>query len=185
VAYAISRLRGLPLKQVVPLITNDTVDFASLKELLDHPEHAFGDVNVKATVQAKLHSLKQKNRDFHLRLADLRYYAADSCYGEDAQKSMLTESLSSELRYFMIAHDMPESLKGYIKPLRPLDSRYLAIASTAKSPFISLTSPQFALPVLQPSILPPSTLTHTTPSDVVPMGLSASIQSRKLTPDER
>lgn len=99
ISYAFSRLEGAAAQQVLPFIftSEQTSQFKTFDELSRCLDHAFGDPNRRVTAQAKLYSLRQRNKEFATHLAEFQTLAADSGYDSEAKKSILHRGLSVEL----------------------------------------------------------------------------------------
>lgn len=165
-SYAVSRLDGIALKQVMPRINEDTVDFTDTKTFYDFLRAAFGDPDRPATARNALLNLRQKNQDFSVFIAEFNRIAPDTGLDETSKKFALQRGLSAELQALMIHHDIPENLADYIKLLQQLDSRMRAASNFAdrRAPNSRTHQPNPALYARPGLVLP----TVVTPSPAAP-----------------
>ncbi|TKA56069.1 hypothetical protein B0A49_13695 [Cryomyces minteri] len=193
VIYAISRLEGAAMSQVLPRIkAGSKVDLDSVEDLIKLLERAFGDPDRKATAQRELRKLKQANRDFHQYLADFQHLAPESEYNEEAQKSFLMDGMCNELKSIMIGFDVPEKLDDCVALLQKLENRRKAVMVTSREPSFTPCIPRVSLPKTSssapfssytpaPSTIAPSSSV----SDSDPMDLSANRKALELVVAER
>ena len=116
-AYAVSRLTGTALKQILPLIKEDSAGFKSFTEFEKFLNNNFDDPDPKGTAQIALRSLRQKNRDFPTYLAEFNRYAPDTDYNKEALRSSLEAGISDKLKHIIIHQDRPASFEALKKSL--------------------------------------------------------------------
>jgi hypothetical protein len=124
IAYAISRLEGNALSQILPLVKSATnVDILNIDAFFKILEAAFGDPDKKGTAQRKIRSLRQTNKPFHEYLADFQRYIVDTDYNEDARLAALIEGLSQELKNMLMYIPTPRTMVEAIETLQSLENR--------------------------------------------------------------
>ena len=208
IAYAISRLEGNALSQVLPLVKSATeVNIDSIETFFKILEAAFGDPDKKGTAQRKIRSLRQTNRAFHEYLADFQRYIVDTDYNEEARLAALIEGLSQELKSMLMYIPTPRTMMEAIETLQSLENRRkmfggttntsghtrqrtfpLTAVNLANSTASSSAKSTFQTPVTtatrSPStVYPASSVSNYTTND--PMDLSSSRPRGPLTAAER
>lgn len=125
-SYAITRLEGQAMAQVLPKISHGGIDFEDIEALFDFLRKAFGDPDRKATAKRELFLLRQTHKEFAVFIAEFSRLAAESELHEDALGFALGQAISGELRELMLHHQIPEDYQDYVDLLQGLDSRMRA-----------------------------------------------------------
>ena len=131
VAYAISRLGGDALAQIVPFIANGT-DLDLLPTLdftFEILRRAYGVSDRHAESVRKLRNLKQKNREFIAYYAEFERYMADCDYSDQAKIDCLLFGLNQELLNALSTQPaIPRNFPELVQLLINVDSaqRYLS-----------------------------------------------------------
>lgn len=116
--YAINRLEGSALDQLMPHIHDDRIDlpdFAAFRTIL---ETAFGDPDRRRTAERRLLGLKQANRDFSSYFAEFQRYAADAQYDNATKRVFLRHGLSREMIEALQHRDEPEDFHQFVQLLQ-------------------------------------------------------------------
>ena len=125
--YALSRLEGIAFAQLLPHVQGSMVNLPDVTAVIKLLETAFGDPDRVATAFRELASLKQKDREFSLYLADFQRISADLDMNEQTKIESLRSGISPELKDLLMAVlDVPEDFDGYIKACQKLDNRLVA-----------------------------------------------------------
>lgn len=208
IAYAISRLEGNALSQVLPLVRSATdINIDSIDKFLQILEAAFGDPDKKGTAQRKIRTLRQTSRSFHEYLADFQRYIVDTGYDEEARLACLIDGLSQELKSMLVYIPTPKTMVEAIETLQSLENRrkmfgshthYTPPQNRRTSPLTpgNLASNSSSVPnPPKPTSTAPSTIVSRSASTVYPassvsnygdpMDLSSSRPRGPLTPAER
>ncbi|KAH0605158.1 uncharacterized protein H6S33_005140 [Morchella sextelata] len=99
VIYAVSRLEGRALDQVVPLVNaNPAAPFSSVTAFVAHLEASFGDPDPRGTARRQLVALKQGKGDFATYYSQFLRIVAYLDYNEGAKIDALAEGLSEDLK---------------------------------------------------------------------------------------
>ena len=117
-AYAVNRLEGAALDQLMPYILDDRVNLADLPAFVTILETAFGDPDRRRTAERRLHTLKQASRDFSTYFAEFQRYAADTQYDDHAKRSFLRIGLSREMIEALQHRDEPENFLEFVQLLQ-------------------------------------------------------------------
>jgi hypothetical protein len=113
IAYAISRLEGNALAQVLPLVKSATeVNIESIDAFFKILKVAFGDPDMKGTAQRKIRSLRQTHCPSHEYLAEFQRWIVDTGYDDEAKLASLIDGLSQELKSMLVYIPTPKILKG-------------------------------------------------------------------------
>lgn len=127
--YAISRLEGQAMRQVMPHIKLDnTTDYSTVNDLIQTLTVAFGDPDKQTTAQRELRTLKQKNTDL-----STQRWAPDTGFDQHSLKSFLSDSISAELKQAMVTQIVPTDLDEYIALLQRFDNNLRAIPTSRPS----------------------------------------------------
>ncbi|KAH0606065.1 uncharacterized protein H6S33_004522 [Morchella sextelata] len=115
VIYAISRLEGRALDQVVPLVNaNPAAPFSSVTAFVAHLEASFGDPDSRGTARRQLVALKQGKGDFATYYSQFLRIVAYLYYNEGAKIDALTEGLSEDLKDAITYRtDRPNTIEAY------------------------------------------------------------------------
>ena len=105
--YTVGLLQGNAFAQIQPCILETTIDFTNVTALLNVLEAAFGDPDRTWTVERKLESLKQTNRDFSTYHAEFSHHVANTQWNDAAKKTTLSQGLSNEIKD---AHAYPDQV---------------------------------------------------------------------------
>ena len=169
VIYALSRLTGIAIEQVLPMMTEDSLGFDSIPSLIRYLEASFADPDRQKTAQHNLHTLRQKNRDFTEFIAEFNRYAPDTGFDEIAKISCLEIAICDELRKLMINHDTPKILLEYISLLQSLWKKWQIYQNSQsrrsskstlspQSQFGSFLSKSFSTPSTRSTVPTPSSI---------------------------
>lgn len=189
--YIFSRLEGAAQQQVISRIHLDgSIDFHTTEELWTVLEQAFGDPDRKGTAQRAVQNLRQRNREFHVYLADFQRHIDYTGFNEEAKKIALLNGISVELRDLLVTQDIENAgLDDTIKTCQRLDQRHRATQALHKKTF--LPRAPFGSPPPSPGTpitpAPRYTMPFTgLPSPPEPMDLSAArVQRGPLTDAEK
>ncbi|KAH0606068.1 uncharacterized protein H6S33_004525 [Morchella sextelata] len=170
VIYAVSRLEGRALDQVVPLVNaNPAAPLSSVTAFVAHLEASFGDPDPRGTARRQLVTLKQGKGDFATYYSQFLRIVAYLDYNEGAKIDALAEGLSEDLKDAMTYRtDRPNTVEAYAPMLMTIDNQVRGRKAEQRA--IRNTMGQFAAPA---AVAHPS---HTTGS-LAPMDLSA-LQAR-------
>lgn len=206
ISYAISRLEGNALSQVLPLVKSATeVNIGSIDTFFQILEAAFGDPDKKGTAQRKIRLLRQANRPFHEYLADFQRYIVDTGYDEEAKLASLIEGLSQELKNMLMYIPTPKTMPNAVETLQSLENRRkmfggniytsgitnrrtTSVVNLANKPSTSSTESNYSASstsVARPAstVYPASSISNYTTND--PMDLSSSRPRGPLSTAER
>jgi hypothetical protein len=101
--YIFSRLEGAAQQQVISRVRLDgSIDFTSTDALWTVLERAFGDPDRKGTAQRTVQNLRQRNREFHIYLAEFQRHIEYTGFNEEAKKTALLNGISSKLRELLV-----------------------------------------------------------------------------------
>lgn len=184
ISYAFSRLEGAAAQQVLPYFSNadPSTRFETLAQLSQSLDHAFGDPNHRVTAQARLHSLRQRNREFATHLAEFQKLAADSGYDSEAKKSLLHRGLSIELLKGLnhVPGNEIDTYEKFVSRCLELDNNIRATNAllTPDRDRAARAFPIQPLPVRQST-------THNFETGPEPMDLSATGPRKTLSTNER
>src|SRR6266576_632079 len=183
--YAINRLEGAALNQLLPYVQNDNVNLADLAALVRILEDAFGDPDRVATAERELEKLQQKNREFSAYYADFQRLIAEVQWNDHGKRYALSRGLSSELKAALVAVDEPQEFPEYVRMLQRVDNKVRAIQAEQKG-----RGPQQTQRAPAPRAAPAQSASAPHPTDTgarnygpAPMDLSA--YRSKLSPEER
>jgi len=113
--YAINRLRGITLGQILPHIREDgTIGLEDLPALIQLLEAAFADPDRVATGERKMPGIKQKNREFSQYYVKCHVIAADLDWNPSALRNTLRIGLSKEIKDSFTYSNMPEELPAFV-----------------------------------------------------------------------
>jgi hypothetical protein len=122
IAYAISRLEGNALVQVLSFVKFATeVNIESIDAFYKILEVAFGDPDKKGTVHRKIWSLRQTHRPFHEYLADFHRYIVDTGYDDEAKLTSFIDGLSQELKSTLVYIPTPKKMEEAIGTFQSLE----------------------------------------------------------------
>ncbi|KAH0609663.1 uncharacterized protein H6S33_013149 [Morchella sextelata] len=170
VIYAVSRLEGRALDQVVPLVNaNPAAPFSSVTAFVAHLEASFGDPDPRGTARRQLVALKQRKGDFATYYSQFLRIVAYLDYNEGAKIDALAEGLSEDLKDATTYRtDRPNTVEAYATMLMTIDNQVRGRKAEQRA--IRNTMGQFTAPA---AVAHPS---HTA-GGLAPMDLSA-LQSR-------
>jgi hypothetical protein len=184
--YAMLRLEGPTLKQVMHLICPDCINLATFKDFASTLEEAYGDPDRVSTAEWGLTKLRQGNRDFVMYYAEFQHLVADVDWNDTAKRAAFHQGLCDELKVILSTQDIPEDWHEYIALVKKRDSKFQACKAELHRPTIPTKS------MLTPAARStPSTPTQNTPHQTssrsghlspAPMDLSAT--RRYLSPEE-
>jgi hypothetical protein len=191
--YIFSRLEGSAQQQVISRVRLDgSIDFTSIEELWTVLERAFGDPDRKGTAQRTIQNLRQKNREFHVYLAEFQRHIEYTGFNEEAKKTALLNGISSELRELLVTQDIENtSLDDTIHVCQRIDQRHRAAQALQRRPFTpraSFGSPHAsprtpATPTPAP-LYSPSPITSSSPAELMDLS-AARVQRGPLTDAEK
>jgi Retrotransposon gag protein len=179
VAYAISRLGGDALGQIVPFIANGTdLDrLPTLDFIFEILRRAYGVSDRHAESVRKLRNLKQKNREFIAYYAEFERYMADCDYSDQAKVDCLLFGLNQELLNALSTQPaIPRNFPELVQLLINIDSaqRYLGEIRSANQPWRTQPAPRPTQPT-PPAYIPRAA---STPAGD-PMDLDAARQTER------
>lgn len=191
--YIFSRLEGAAQQQVISRVRLDgSIDFTSTDALWTVLERAFGDPDRKGTAQRTVQNLRQRNREFHIYLAEFQRHIEYTGFNEEAKKTALLNGISSELRELLVTQDIENtSLDDTIHVCQRLDQRHRAAQALQRRPFDSRAS--FGSPHATPRtpVTPtlarfssPSPVTSSSPTELMDLS-AARVQRGPLTDAEK
>ncbi|KAH0606520.1 uncharacterized protein H6S33_003354, partial [Morchella sextelata] len=125
VIYAVSRLEGRALDQVVPLVNaNPAAPFSSVTAFVAHLEASFGDPDPRGTARRQLVALKQGKGDFATYYSQFLRIVAYLAYNEGAKIDALAEGLSEDLKDAITYRiDRPNTVEAYATMLMTIDNQ--------------------------------------------------------------
>ena len=139
-AYAISRLGGDALAQVVPFIGEgtDLDDLPTLDFIVSILRRAYGVADRHAEAVRRLRRLKQKNREFIAYYAEFERYMADCDYSDQGKTDCLLFGLNRELlNALSMQPNIPNNFMELVQLLTNIDSaqRYLGEIRATSQPW--------------------------------------------------
>ncbi|KAH0603198.1 uncharacterized protein H6S33_008202 [Morchella sextelata] len=153
VIYAVSRLEGRALDQVVPLVNaNPAAPFSSVTAIVAQVKASFRDPDPRGTTCHQLVDLKQGKGDFATNYSQFLRIVAYLDYNEGAKISALAEGLSNDLKDTMTYRtDRPNTVYEYATMLMTIDNRVRGRKAEQRA--IRNTMGQFTAPaaVVHPS----------------------------------
>ena len=189
VAYAVGRLRGRAMQQLIPFIREDgeTASLDDVEDVIRILQATFGDPDAAATARHKLQALRQGNKEFSAYYAEFSRLVSELNWDERATMDALRNGLSIEILEKLIGLPPATNLRTFVDQCQHLDSQIRAIDNLRKlrtgSRTTSHATPRAAPPAFAPAPAqrpaPPSTPYY----GPAPMDLSAN--RRKITPQER
>jgi hypothetical protein len=125
VIYAVTRLEGRALDQVIPLVNaNPAAPFSSVTTFVAHLEASFGDSDPWGTARRQLVALKQGKEDFATYYSQFLRIVAYLDYNEGANIDTLTEKLSEDLKNAITYQtDRPNTIDAYATMLMTIDNQ--------------------------------------------------------------
>ena len=125
--YTVGLLQGNAFAQIQPYNLETTIDFTNVTALLNVLEAAFGDPDRIGTVERKLESLKQTNRDFSTYNAEFSRHVANTQWNDAARKTALSQGLSNEIKDALaLADQVPGAYGEFASYLQRLDNHIRA-----------------------------------------------------------
>jgi tRNA C32,U32 (ribose-2'-O)-methylase TrmJ len=128
-SYAISRLGGTALAQLIPFVEGAVINLADMNAFYTILEDAFGDPDRYGHQIRELEDLKQNNREFSLYYADFQRLIAGVDWNDPAKRHALTRGLSRELKRALVFKTERADFHGYVRQLQALDERIRANAA--------------------------------------------------------
>jgi hypothetical protein len=185
--YAMLRLEGPALKQVMHLVRPDRINLATFEDFASTLEEAYGDPDRVSTAERGLAKLRQGNRDFVTYHAEFQRLVADVDWNDAAKRAAFHRGLCDELKDILSTQDIPEDWHEYVALVKKRDSQFRA----RKAELHRHTVPTKSVPT-PAAHSTPSTPAQNTPHPTssgsghlgpAPMDLSAA--RRRLSPEER
>ena len=151
--YAFSRTEGRARDQVEPYFEDALhPTLKSLKEFTNVLEGTFGDPDRKGTAQRALLNLRQRNLTFNEYATEFRRHSPYVNWDDPAQKAVMFEGLSSELKGCLITVDHADmNLNDFQRTVQGIDNRYRAAQQATRGPrsqFRNFQVPHPAVPSL-------------------------------------
>ena len=173
--YTVGLLQGNAFAQIQPNILKTTINFTNVTALLNVLEAAFSDPDRTGTVERKLESLKQTNRNFSTYYAEFSRHVANTQWNDAAKKTALSRALSDEIKDALaLANQVSEAYGEFATYLQHYDNRIRAREAERKGhPTPRAPAPKAPIAPVQ------STASGTHPG---PMDLSAF--RPRLSPEE-
>jgi hypothetical protein len=175
--YTFGLLTGPAFTQVMSYIKPDRIDFATVDDLLNVLDIAFGDPDQTATAERKLETLKQANKEFAVYYAEFQRYAADVDWNEAAKRSALLRGLNNEIKdALMLIDNIPTGFNDFVTSVQRLDNRIRARAAEKQG----RTAPRVTNPAPRPAPTPStSSGTHPGPMDLSSYRRTLPIEERR------
>ena len=192
--YAVSRLKGIALEQIISYITPTKIDFDTVDDLIDHLNASFDEPDRAASAARHLQTIKQGNKDFSTYFAEFRRYSQQVDWNQSAIRSALKNGLSIELENALITMDEPDDYNKFIQLLTKVDTKMRAARQKQVKP--TPTPKSYNNGYIKPN---PGSSTGATPSPKAPVPnptasnsgnygpapMDISSSRRRLTPEER
>jgi hypothetical protein len=185
VSYAISRLEGRAMEQLLPYIRDNgqIVNLEDVEHVISILQTTFGDPDRAATARHKLQALRQGNKEFSVYYAEFSKLVSELDWDERATMDALRNGLSIEILEKLIGAPTPDTIHDFVNQCQALDSQIRAVENLRKlrsGPSGRSTTTPRAPVAPAPAPKPQTTTTQYGPT---PMDLSAN--RRKITPQER
>jgi hypothetical protein len=191
--YIFSRLEGAAQQQVISRVRLDgSIEITSTEELWTILERAFGDPDRKGTAQRTVQNLRQRNREFHVYLAEFQRHIEYTGFNEEAKKTALLNGISSELRDLLVTQDIENtSLDNTIHICQRIDQRHRAAQALQRRPFTPRasfgsphTSPRTPATPTPAPLFTPSPIPSSSPAELMDLS-AARVQRGPLTDAEK
>jgi hypothetical protein len=191
--YIFSRLEGAAQQQVISRVRLDgSIEITSTEELWTILERSFGDPDRKGTAQRTVQNLRQRNREFHVYLAEFQRHIEYTGFNEEAKKTVLLNGISSELRDLLVTQDIENtSLDNTIHICQRIDQRHRAAQALQRRPFTPRasfgsphTSPRTPATPTPAPLFTPSPIPSSSPAELMDLS-AARVQRGPLTDAEK
>lgn len=126
-AYAFNRLEGRAQAQILPYIENHNITLTDADAIITLLNNAFGDPDPAATARAKLHHLKQGNKEFTSYFAEFQMLVSKLNWDEHAKLDALREGVSIELHRQLVGRTQGLNYDGFVALCQRLDSELRAL----------------------------------------------------------
>ena len=178
--YAVSRLEGVALAQILPHVTETGVNLDNVEAMITILTTAFGDPDVAATAERELNKLQQKQREFSAYYAEFQRLITDLDYNDSAKRNALRRGISDELKDALMYRDIPDSLPDFISLCQKLDNQIRARNAEKKGNPIPKSNPRIENP--KPSNVHP---TDNGSKYLGPAAMNLDASKKKLSPEEK
>jgi hypothetical protein len=122
--YAMLRLEGPALKQVMHLVRPDRINLATFEDFASTLEEAYGDPDRVSTAERGLAKLRQGNRDFVTYHAKFQRVVVDVDWNNTAKRAAFHRGLCDELKDILSTQDIPEDWHEYVTLVKKRDSQF-------------------------------------------------------------
>lgn len=126
-AYTFNRLQGRAQAQILPFITEGTIDLSDAEEIIQILRNAFGDPDPVATARAKLANLKQGKKEFNAYFAEFQMLVSKLNWNEDAKMDALREGMSHDLRRLLLGRTKNLTFDALVALCQETDNESRAI----------------------------------------------------------
>jgi hypothetical protein len=106
--YAMLRLEGPTLKQVMHLVRHNCINLATFEDFMSTLQEAYHDPDRVSTAKWGLAKLFQGNRDFVMYHAECQCLVADVDWNDATQRATFHYELCDELKDILSTQDIPE-----------------------------------------------------------------------------
>jgi len=125
--YTFNHLAGRAQAQVLPFVQNGTFLLNDSDDIIRILENAFGDPDLAATARSKLHSLKQKKKEFVTYFAEFQMLVTKLNWGKEAKLDALKEGISIELHCQLLGCSHGLTFDQFMALCQRLDSKIQAL----------------------------------------------------------
>jgi hypothetical protein len=138
--YAMLRLEGPALKQVMHLVCPNRINLATFEDFASTLEEAYSDPDQVSTTERGLAKLHQGNWDFVTYHAEFQCLVADVDCNDAAKWAAFHQGLCDELKDILSIQDIPEDWHEYIALVKKRDSQFRAYKAELYRPPIPTKS---------------------------------------------
>ena len=125
--YVINRLKEDVMNQINSyIVTNEIINLKNVKIIFFKLKLIFDDSDKKIIAQNKLQNLRQKNREFHIYLAEYQRFASNNDYNEEIKKSLLLNKFSDELKTVLVIIELSNTIDQIVALLQKLNNKQRA-----------------------------------------------------------
>jgi hypothetical protein len=184
--YAMLRLEGPALKQVMHLVCPDRINLATFEDFVSTLEEAYGDLDRVSTTKRGLTKLRQGNRDFITYHAEFQWLVADVDWNDTAKRAAFHRGLCDELKDILSTQDIPEDWHEYVALVKKRDSQFRARKDELHRPTVPTKSAPTPAARSTPSTPAQSTphLTSSGSGHLGPAPMNLSAARHRLSPEE-
>jgi hypothetical protein len=122
--YAMLRLEGPALKQVMYLVHPNCINLATFEDFVSTLEEAYGNLDQVSTTERGLAKLCQGNWDFIMYYAEFQCLVADVDWNDAAKQAAFHWGLCDELKDILSTQDIPKDWYEYITLVKKRDSQF-------------------------------------------------------------